>query len=718
LAQAAASLAARTTGESLFSAEIANGKPLAKLSGPCQDPLMQGPIRHHLPAIDGLRAVAVIAVLLYHLRPGLLPGGFVGVDIFFVISGFVVSLSIPPGEIRGIGGLLRFFYGRRVVRILPALLICIFTTTLLCDLVLPAFWLNHKIEASGEAAMLGYSNFVLASDDGSYFNPRAEFNPFTQTWSLAVEEQFYLIFPLLFLPFLLGRRMLSRALFMAASAASLATAVLWSETQEHDAFYLIFARLWELSLGVLAFQLAQPSATARPVRELRMFHALSLLCAGVVLYGLIATAPERTPFPGSVMPCLATALLLWLIRADQHARVLDRALTRPSMRYLGRISYSLYLWHWPVFVLIRWSVGLDGLAAFIVAPASALGIAALSSRYIETPPRRALASGRLTPRFALLAGAVVIAVSYPVERSLWPLRSVLSLSVVVRNKGDWYPILSSGRDQPVCHEQATDDPSLGLSVTQFHRVGCPVTSTPPRRLFVVGDSHAGAYMTMIGLYVRETGADARLYQEGGCAVLGVKPNDAALCRHFADAALHDVAVRAHPGDILFLPGLRVRRLSDQFVRFGEALANAEMRDEAPWRAADLAATIPKLALLLQYGMTIIVEAPKPVMRGPNFRCADWYTSGNPICANADAIPRAAIDTLRAPVLAELRALRQALPQVRVWDPLPVLCPGETCYANQAGRPLFFDADHPSAYANRILAPSFITFASGTGPAGL
>jgi hypothetical protein len=369
-----------------------------------------------------------------------------------------------------------------------------------------------------------------------------------------------------------------------------------------------------------------------------------------------------------------------------------------------------------VFVLLRWSWGLDSLAAFSAAPTIAVGVAALSSRYLETPPRRALAAGRLTPGFALAIGGAVIAFSYPVERSLWPLRSLMSLSVVVRDKDDWYPILPSGRHQPACHEQATADPSLRLSVTQLRRVGCPVTATPPHRLFVVGDSHAGAYMTMIGLYVRETGADARLYQEGGCAVLGVKPNDAALCEHFIDTALHDVAVRGHPGDILFLPGLRVRRLSDQFVRFGEAVANAEMRDDAPWRTADLAATAPKLAVLLRGGMTIIIEAPKPVMKGPNFRCADWYTRGNPICANAGEIPRAAIDLLRAPVLDELGALRQALPAVRVWDPLPVLCPGATCYANQGGKPLYFDADHPSAYANRMLAPSFIAFARAAGGA--
>lgn len=679
---------------------------------------MQAPVRPHLPAIDGMRAVAVAAVLIYHLRARLMPGGFVGVDIFFVISGFVVSLSVPPGSIRGIGSLLRFFYSRRVVRILPAMLACIFVTTLLCDLLLPSFWLNNKIEASGEAAVLGYSNFVLASNDGSYFNPRSEFNPFTQTWSLAVEEQFYLIFPFLFLPFLLGHRTLSRAFFVVAAAGSLACAVLWSGTRENDAFYLIFARFWELSLGVLAFQVSQPPAAAKSARDTLIFHALSLLCASVMFYGLIATVPERTPFPGSALPCLATALLLWLIRADQHARVLERALTRPSMRYLGRISYSLYLWHWTVFVLLRWSVGLEGLAAIIVAPTVAVGIAAASTHYVETPPRRALASGRLSAGFALAIGGVALAIATPLERNLWPLRSLISLSVVVRNKYDWYPILPSGRNQPVCHEQASDDPSLGLNITQFRRVSCPVTGTTPHRLFVVGDSHAGAYMTMIGLYVRETGADARLYQEGGCAVLGVKPNDDALCGHFIDAALHDVAARGHPGDILFLPGLRVRRLSDQFVRFGEAAAEAEMRDEAPWRAADLAATIPKLAVLLRSGIAIIVEAPKPVMRGPNFRCADWYTAGNPICANASEIPRAAIDSLREPVLDELRAMRHALPAIRVWDPLPVLCPGEICYANRGGKPLFFDADHPSAYANRMLAPSFIAFLSGTGGAGL
>ncbi|MCW5569427.1 MAG: acyltransferase, partial [Dokdonella sp.] len=133
--------------------------------------------------IDGLRAIAVLGVIAYHLDSGWLPGGFAGVDVFFVISGFVVSASVARWNGSGLGGFLAYFYARRIRRIVPALVFCLLSTSLACTLFIPFAWLSSAIETTGRYAFFGLSNLYLASHNESYFSPTAEFNPYTHTWS-------------------------------------------------------------------------------------------------------------------------------------------------------------------------------------------------------------------------------------------------------------------------------------------------------------------------------------------------------------------------------------------------------------------------------------------------------------------------------------------------------------------------------------------------------
>jgi len=167
---------------------------------------VQPPRPQYVPHIDGLRAIAVLSVILYHLKASWLPGGFTGVDVFFVISGFVVSASVdrlPP--VGGWAGLARV-YARRIRRIVPALVVCLLVTAVLSALFIPESWLSETSDKTGRRAFFGLSNWVLASTGNDYFSPRTEFNPYTHTWSLGVEEQFYLLFPLLFLAWLRAGR--------------------------------------------------------------------------------------------------------------------------------------------------------------------------------------------------------------------------------------------------------------------------------------------------------------------------------------------------------------------------------------------------------------------------------------------------------------------------------------------------------------------------------
>ena len=672
-------------------------------------------LRPYFPAIDGLRAIAVFSVVTYHLWAPLLPGGFTGVDIFFVISGFVVSLSVPQGGVTRLRPLLVLFYSRRAVRILPALYACLLSTTLLCVLFVPRAWLSSLTERSAAAAVFGLSNVTLAGGDGGYFDPRADYNPFIHTWSLGVEEQFYLIFPWFFIFFLAGRRRLSIAVFCTSFALSIGIASHWAGGNQVRGFYLIFSRFWELAAGVLAFQLGVLPGASRRLPAAVFLPLLSWVCLGVIGFSLCYNRADRTPFPASLAPCAATAVLLMLIRAGRVHPFLARALTQPPMRYLGRISYSLYLWHWPVFSLFRWTCGLAGPVAFVVAPALALAAAAGSYRYVETPPRRALAKRQLSPGIVLVVGLLAVGATAGIERNLWPLRSVLSFSSVNRHKADWYTD-EAVRSPTVkrCRVEGEPDKSLGIPVFSFRRHGCAPIVTSAPNLFVVGDSHSGAYQTLIEMYAMDSGGVGRMYVQGGCAVLGVLPADPSICNRFIANALADLHARAKPGDIVFLPGLRIHRISDQFIFLGEAFARTAMRDEAPWRAENLAATIPMIDALLKSGVRVIFEAPKPEFNSPTFRCVDWFSAPNPICAGGSTIDRAIIEDLRAPVMAQLRDLKRALPAIRIWDPLPILCPGAVCSAYENGKPLFFDGDHLSAYGNRKLSPFFSVFLGERG----
>ncbi|WP_210247523.1 acyltransferase, partial [Methylobacterium sp. WL116] len=209
----------------------------------------------HYRAVDGLRAVAVIAVMVFHLREGWLPGGLTGVDVFFVISGFVVTASVAQRQGGSFGDFVLAFYARRIARILPALALTVAVSAIAYALFIPSAWLGDTIAKTGLAAIFGLSNLVLAAGD-DYFSVKAAFNVFTHTWSLGVEEQFYLLFPLIMYfgskdAGAAGPRDRRVPILLALVAASFAAGALLSATRPTIAFYTLPARFWELGAGML-----------------------------------------------------------------------------------------------------------------------------------------------------------------------------------------------------------------------------------------------------------------------------------------------------------------------------------------------------------------------------------------------------------------------------------------------------------------------------------
>ena len=297
--------------------------------------------RPHFPYradLDGLRGLAVLAVVIYHLCPPWLPGGFVGVDVFFVLSGYVVTGVLLAGQPAPPLPTLLGFYARRLKRLLPNLLLCLVSTALTFALLVPPSDQTNRIFRTGLRALFGWSNVYLNGKETGYFDVDTSLNPFTHTWSLGVEEQFYLVFPLLLLLGLAlgrGRRRGAVLTVLAASVASLLHAISLMPGSSQSAFYLMAPRFWELAIGgLLALGLqGLPPLPPRLARGLRLV-SMALLLTSVAL---ISTG---LPFPLPVVSLPVLASLLFI--SAGHGRG-DRFLPWPPVeRVLVKL---LWIWH-------------------------------------------------------------------------------------------------------------------------------------------------------------------------------------------------------------------------------------------------------------------------------------------------------------------------------------------------------------------------------------
>lgn len=498
----------------------------------------QGSLKYRAD-IDGLRAVAIVSVLIFHAFPSLLPGGYIGVDIFFVISGYLITSII----LRGLqAGSFRFstFYAHRIRRIFPALL-----------LVLPVCWLAGWFFLLPEefrqlglhiAAGAGFlQNVVLWSEVG-YFETASELKPLTHLWSLAIEEQFYLALPvLLWAAWKLRRRPWPALAVLAVS--SLLSFALNVRNIPHDAvstFFLPQYRAWELLAGgLLAYaQTRRSGQNPAPAWPAGLAHAASLAGATCLVAGLWLIRPDSL-FPGwwALFP-VAGAFLL--IMAGAQAWVNRYVLANRLMVFIGLISYPLYLWHWPLLVFARivegqvppWEIRLGAAALSVL-------LAWLTFRYVERPLR----SGRGTwVRTAALAVLMVVMAGAGLfvhqrdglpERLPGPVRAVL---------GHQYEYQADYREGS-CFLRPEQDAQAFQACEDTVRPGAG-------RMLLWGDSH-GAHLYP-GL-LRRYGADWTLVQRNasGCPPIpGMNIEDRGHCLGINEAVLQEL--RQAPPDVVIL----------------------------------------------------------------------------------------------------------------------------------------------------------------------
>ncbi len=365
--------------------------------------------------IDGLRAIAVLAVVVHHAAPAILPGGFIGVDVFFVISGYLITSLLLREHASGRFSLIRF-YERRARRLFPALAV-----VLACTMVATFLFARPaQISESGRlgvAAALSVANVSLWRGAG-YFDASSHLKPFLHLWSLGVEEQFYLVWPLL-LAVLLRVRAIVFLVMIGILSCMLVTEAL-NETHPNAVFYLPFFRAWELGIGALAAIVEHRHRASGPLMKPTGTERTVLLGIGLIGISAVRLTPA-TPFPGlSALPAVAgTALVIWACGRQSSPRGLTtRLLTSRPMVFFGMISYALYLWHWPLLVVPA-AAGFElNLSKRLLLMVVAVGVSALTLKWIETPFRTSSAPARaavLACGALLAAGGLVVAL-YAIER--------------------------------------------------------------------------------------------------------------------------------------------------------------------------------------------------------------------------------------------------------------------------------------------------------------
>lgn len=625
-------------------------------------------------------------------------------DIFFVISGFVVAYSIGKYRDQGILDYLNNFYKRRLLRIYPVLVVFVITSTMASVLFVPLSQSSKFIEVTGATAIFAISNIFLWLKAGDYFSTDSNYNVFTHTWSLGVEEQYYLIFPFLSYFILVaeaGRyRRAAYGLLLALTVLSLALCAYMTIKSPVTAFYLLPTRFWELASGMLLYLACfkrQRVLRAIPDFAGKYMHVWSALALTLTMASITFADEKLFPFPWAVAPVFSTLLLIFVA---VHGRDiwLNKALSNPIVCWVGKISFSLYLWHWAVIVLMKWTVGLDSLWLKAAAVSMMIGLSLVSYYLIENRARNASIFRAVAPaRFFAASGAVLLATaSFGIGAYL--LKPAVTLSQT-GNLAVWEPY--------TLFRSASCSPTRSIEVLGAGQVFTIEPCEPnSRTIYVMGDSHAGAYIRMLSRLAAEDGFRITLYTMGNCKLVdALNLKKTPRCDQFKSDALSLIATAASRGDVVFFPGLYTPRYRDTWALELVKDRSANLKNLAA--PDDLKSLLATFARLQERDLSVVLEAPKPLVRTALFRCADWFTQHSSNCAIAPEASRLELLESTAGVRALQSSLKSSL-GITVWDPFDILCPPnlEKCPAYISSSPLYYDVDHLSGFANDLLAPSF------------
>lgn len=657
----------------------------------------------HRTDVHAVRAVAVVLVLGYHLGIGVLPGGFVGVDAFFVVSGFLITgqLVRELGERGHID--LPAFWARRARRLAPAALVVLAVTGVAAWALSPREdW--PTLGAHLAASAVSVENWALAASNTDYLAAGSPSTPFEHFWSLGVEEQFYLVWPLLLLGAWWGGRRLHRcrravvAVVVTVTAVSLVCSVVLTALAPAAAYTWPHTRAWEFGIGALV-ALAPSVPAGRP--RLRAALAATGWTTLVVCALLL---PPTVPYPGTAaaLPVAATALV---VAARAETGLPGRLADTGPVRWLGRVSYPLYLWHWPVVLLLPRAVDLPT----PLRVAATVGLSLLLAQLTHVLVERPVASGRparLRPRVTLAVVAAATALLLVVPAAGWVAlttqRGVDSATAAELTDAD--PCFGAAAIVPGSGCAVSGTPDRGVipaTVTAAYDVdptwdACHADDTDARscvvgvrggtRVALVGDSHAHQWSSAVTALAEERGWELHLFVKGGCAFSHVRWSDVSAgdrsrCDDWNAAV--DRTLAAQDPYALVLTSARADLRGDAVGADPEAAALDGYR--ASW--------LP----LIARGTTVVALRDTPAAGSGVQSCVDGHT-GDP--------GRCRIDTARAFASADrLADAARRTPGAVVVDMTASFCTGGECPAVIGNVLVYRDSQHlTQTYVRTLVEP--------------
>jgi len=647
---------------------------------------------NYRPEIDGLRAVAVLAVIANHFNEDILASGYLGVDVFFVISGYVITLSLSSKQSTTLWAFTGDFFKRRIKRLAPALFTCVTVTALLLCIF------NYQTAShinTGIASLFGISNIYLHHLSTNYFADSTKLNPFTQTWSLGIEEQFYLIFPwLAWLTWLKKKPEKSRSSLFAminllATSASLLFYILLYPKDPSAAYFLLPTRLWELTAGSLAF-LWQPYGGFLGKKQLRLVQNL-ILPLLIALFALRDVNQQALT--------ITCVLITYIIISEPTTSKAHALLQSSPLIKIGLASYSLYLWHWSVLTISRWTIGIHWwsvpIQLFLII---ALGFA--SYELIEKQTRHINWNVGKPAFFAIYV------------LSIGTLSSILSLA------GRPYSKLFSGRQDCIplrlttCKPKSEPHTSLTPFITNTtitpenciiatEKKGfpeeiiknCSITSRPEKagkRIFLVGDSLAGNLSPILdSLYLRR-GFSATILTKYACRFeidLNYRaPTDTPRpsCSLANSQRLKHLSNTAKDGDIILIAAMDLiptPRLISTYEKIHELLGNKQV--------AIIATTPVPLRVFPE-------DSDAEIQRCIN-SSSQWFNYlSRDECRKMHSISREEYLKQAGLFTQSIRKIEAKNPNFHVWDISKILCNEKSCPSHLNGTRLYQDTKHLSS----------------------
>ena len=665
------------------------------------------PNRGFRPDIEGLRALALGAVLLCHAGLPLAAGGYVGVDVFFVISGFLIT-RLLLAELEGTGGVsLANFFARRAKRLLPSLAVVLLAVVALSFLLLTPV---RAVEVSGDVTSSAFYvvNWHFASQSVNYFAQGGEPSPVQHIWSLAVEEQFYIVWPLLILGVaLLCLRLRSAPLravlwptLAAVALISFALGVWLTESQPRAAYFSTFGRAWELALGAMLAALGPLRLRAGAAAAIGWLGAAAIVAA-VLLFD------AGTPFPGfaALLPTLGAAALILAGSAELRARSAApaRVLALRPVRYMGRISYVWYLWHWPAVVFATAIWGPLGLAAGLAVTAASIVPSILTHHLVERPlhhsrllavrPRRALALGATCTVVGAVAGLTLLNLQPNLAAA--PVAEVEGARALPRQPSPQRfakAVRPSPMDAREDRSRMFEDGCLvGMKGTHSNR--CEYGDTSSRRtVYLFGDSHAMQYFPAIEKLAGKRGWRLVALAKSECTPAAVEVLSETTGRRYDQCPVwRERALRrieaGRKGDLVLMSG------ASQYVPLDADGEEIEAEERAETLEEGYVATLRRIHAA---GLRTAVIKDPPAAEDDVPSC---------VSARLHELDRCAFPRVRGEAQEfDARAAERA-PGTRLVDLTDQICPRDVCRAVIGDALVYRDKSHLSATFAVTLAPS-------------